>query len=400
MLDCDEVMDEFLINRGILIKNQQQRQEIKIMKSKEIPLSEENFFGKVSKNSINSDKSKERVQSITPLSVELLKANRSFSHASIPLPPRQPSLPRERDGKIPQNTKISPSSINSTLDEFIFPREVSGPKIEVINTVDLQGIPKDFQYIEESIYSSGVSLPDLDFLVGCDCFDCGKSEYCLCKENNNESLPYNKQGCLINFEKKTAIFECNDRCFCGPACNTRVVQKGRKIPLILQKFGDGRGWGVLAKQVIPKGTFVSQYVGEIITNQEASKRYKKYASTGAHQMMYLFDLDYNYENGLECDFTIDAFKYGNISHFINHSCEPNLTVRPVLVNNLDPRMHLIALFAAKEILPGEELCFDYMGLRDGSNNDHSRSLLSVGTLKKPKLKCLCGAVTCRKYVYL
>ena len=330
-------------------------------------------------------------RSIIAFSVEFSKTNQPFLHAPS-------SLPEEASFSSIEKPKAKlPIAIGGTLHERIFLKEANAPQIEIINTVDSQAIPKDFQYIEECIYSPKVSPPNFDLLVGCVCLDCDKSDYCPCKETNNEHPSYNKQGYFINFETKTAVFECNDRCLCGPACSTRVVQKGRKIPLLLQRFGDGRGWGVLAKQTIPKGTFVAQYAGEIITDQEASERYAKYKSTDAHHMMYLFNLDYNYEPGFGCDFMIDAFKYGNISHFINHSCEPNLTVRPVFVNNLDPRMHLIALFAAKEILPGEELCYDYMGLRDGSNNDNVQPLKR---LKTPKLKCLCGTATCRRHVFV
>ena len=41
-------------------------------------------------------------------------------------------------------------------------------------------------------------------------------------------------------------------------------------------------------------------------------------------------------------------------------CEPNLTVYGVWINNLDPRLPRIALFASKDIEKGEELTFDYM----------------------------------------
>ena len=64
---------------------------------------------------------------------------------------------------------------------------------------------------------------------------------------------------------------------------------------------------------ILKNQFVTEYVGEVLTNEEAEERGKIYDHVG---QTYLFDLDYN--EG-ECAFTIDAKKYGNISHFINHS---------------------------------------------------------------------------------
>lgn len=64
---------------------------------------------------------------------------------------------------------------------------------------------------------------------------------------------------------------------------------------------------------IKKGSFVTEYVGEVITNEEAEQRGKVYDAEGR---TYLFDLDYN---GGDCPFTVDAARYGNVSHFMNHS---------------------------------------------------------------------------------
>ena len=44
-----------------------------------------------------------------------------------------------------------------------------------------------------------------------------------------------------------------------------------------------QGWGVKARHEIPKGTFVCEYVGELITDSKADER---------KDDSYLFDLDY------------------------------------------------------------------------------------------------------------
>ena len=64
---------------------------------------------------------------------------------------------------------------------------------------------------------------------------------------------------------------------------------------------------------IRKNQFVMEYVGEIISSEEAEQRGKVYDEA---QQTYLFDLDLT--NG-EASYTIDAYHYGNASHFINHS---------------------------------------------------------------------------------
>lgn len=64
---------------------------------------------------------------------------------------------------------------------------------------------------------------------------------------------------------------------------------------------------------ILKNQFVTEYVGEVLTSDEAEERGKVYDHVG---MTYLFDLDYNDRHAA---YTVDAKKFGNISHFINHS---------------------------------------------------------------------------------
>ena len=58
---------------------------------------------------------------------------------------------------------------------------------------------------------------------------------------------------------------------------------------------------------------MTEYVGEILTSEDAETRGKKYDKMG---QTYLFDLDYNED---DCLYTIDAYRFGNVAHFINHS---------------------------------------------------------------------------------
>lgn len=56
-----------------------------------------------------------------------------------------------------------------------------------------------------------------------------------------------KKGCLVGFylNSRNPIYECNRRCKCGPDCKSRLVQKGRTVPLEIFKTAD-RGWGALS----------------------------------------------------------------------------------------------------------------------------------------------------------
>lgn len=88
-----------------------------------------------------------------------------------------------------------------------------------------------------------------------------------------------KEG--FDFKDPPLIFECNEMCRCNVAlCHNRVLQHG--ITARLQVYRTyGMGWGVKAVAPIQKGSFVCEYVGELISDSEADTR----------EDSYLFDLD-------------------------------------------------------------------------------------------------------------
>nr|XP_033779453.1 histone-lysine N-methyltransferase SUV39H1 isoform X3 [Geotrypetes seraphini] len=138
--------------------------------------------------------------------------------------------------------------------------------------------------------------------------------------------------------------------------------------------------------------------GQIITSEEAERRGQIYDRQGA---TYLFDLDY-----VEDVYTVDAAYYGNISHFVNHSCNPNLQVYNVFIDNLDERLPRIAFFATQTIWPGEELTFDYNMQVDPVDVESTRMDSNFGLAgmtgspkKRIRMECKCGTQTCRKYLF-
>jgi len=277
---------------------------------------------------------------------------------------------------------------------------VADPVIAVENYVDNEGPPKDFTYIRKSITSKQAdSLINFDesFLVPCECNRglCTKRT-CLCPINSNGSFAYDKLKRIL-LEPGSPVYECNKLCKCGDDCTNRVIQKGLNARVCIFRTDNGRGWGLKAREFIKKGRFVVEYVGEIITNEEAEERGKKYDAI--HQT-YLFDLDFNDRDAPV--FTIDAYKYGNVSHFINHSCDPNLHVYSVWVDTLDPRLPRIGLFAKRDIYCSEELTFDYMNMGTTENGGGTTSpgggsnvpvVIGQGGL------CACGTAKCRKFMF-
>lgn len=95
---------------------------------------------------------------------------------------------------------------------------------------------------------------------------------------------------------------------------------------------------------VKKGQFVIEYVGELIDEATCQERVRKGADITNYYMLTI-----------DKDCIIDAGPMGNLSRFMNHSCDPNCETQKWTVNG-DVR---VGLFASREIKEGEELTFDY-----------------------------------------
>lgn len=268
--------------------------------------------------------------------------------------------------------------------------------LTVENNIDLEGPPPGFIYVNEYVPSDGIIIPN-DPPIGCDCSEtCTPRNKSCCFSVNQSLFPYRGRG-RINVAQGTPIFECNKMCKCDSSCRTRVVQNGRKIPLCVFRTSSGCGWGVKTLRKIHHGEFVCDYVGEVISFEEAERRGRGYDAEGR---TYLFDLDFNSQ---DFPYTVDAATYGNVSHFINHSCEPNLAVWAVWVNCLDPNLPQLALFATREIERGEEITFDYMANASKETTmpvSPSRPRLTLPSENRGQLHhCKCNAGSCRRYLF-
>lgn len=284
--------------------------------------------------------------------------------------------------------------------------------LTVENLVDFEGPPADFVYVNERFAGKGVHIPD-DPIIGCDCAGtdgdstkrCSASSEC-CGKNSHSQFAYNYRN-SVRVPRGTPIFECNRRCSCGPECRNRVVQKGRKHSLCIYKTPNGCGWGVRTLRAIAQGQFICEYVGEILTYEETEKRGRIYDAEGR---TYLFDLDMNSNDN---PYTIDAAHHGNVSHFINHSCDPNSGVWAVWIDCMDLDLPRIALFALRRIEAGEELSIDYMNQSAATGGAAKVKALDAGDAgdsddetdvcqseqSKMQMACKCGTAKCRKYVF-
>jgi hypothetical protein len=118
------------------------------------------------------------------------------------------------------------------------------------------------------------------------------------------------------------------------------------------------GEGCYTTSVIRRGTRIIEYTGELISNQEADKRYD------GREITYLFGLS----NGRR---VIDG---NGVAALINHSCEPNCVAEEIRGR--------VWISAIRDIHRGEELTYDY-NLYDGEGD----------------VPCRCGARKCRGSLY-
>lgn len=145
------------------------------------------------------------------------------------------------------------------------------------NDLDEIKLPK-FKYVTKSlIFENSFQIEGRQSLRSCStCEDDCNSESCQCKE---AAMPnwYNDDGRLktdLSFPNPAMIFECNDTCGCNKMmCKNRVVQNGISVPLQVFRFeGSNMGWGVRSLRKILKGTFIAEYIGELLTDLEADRR--------------------------------------------------------------------------------------------------------------------------------
>ena len=143
----------------------------------------------------------------------------------------------------------------------------------------------------------------------------------------------------------------------SPAAETGVVIC--ETELIQFRHSRIHGTGGYARQAIPAGTRVIEYLGERITKAESLIQCEA-------DNVYIFDIGDEFDLNGNVDW--------NPARFLNHGCAPNCEAE------LDEgRIWIVAL---RDIAAGEELTFNYgYGLED--HREHP---------------CRCGATTCVGFI--
>ena len=203
-----------------------------------------------------------------------------------------------------------------------------------------------------------------------------KKSVAIDSDHENEPLNVDKGvyfgGCGHECLNRLSYIHCDPKvCPCGVFCRNKPFYK-LKTPEIEVFLTETKGWGVRAKEAIPQGTFLVEYVGEVVEEAEMKKRMEA-SKANKESHFYMMEMS----PGL----VIDARPKGNISRLLNSSCDPNCVSQKWHDGSTGEVR--VGLFTKREIAPGEELVYDYkfQHLLDDEGNS--------------KYTCQCGAVNCR-----
>ena len=164
---------------------------------------------------------------------------------------------------------------------------------------------------------------------------------CHCKRPNEPGVP----GCGDDCINRMTYTECGPSCHLNEKCSNAAIQK-HLSPAVVERFmTKEKGWGIRTKTAIPGGTFIMEYLGEVVTDKEFKRRMQTdYQKDSHHYCLHLGE-------GL----VIDGHRMGGECRFVNHSCKPNCEMQKWSVNGV----YRMGLFSLKSLPVDEELSYDY-----------------------------------------
>ena len=170
-------------------------------------------------------------------------------------------------------------------------------------------------------------------------------ECCQCKESCDAHCLNRIAGieCVGNSAKKSDQNNPYKNCNLGPSCGNRLLSS-RNCAKCKPVRERGKGWGLVSVHEIQKGGLVLEYVGEVIDEKTKRSRLETWSEEHPNDPNF-------YIMSLETGWYIDAREMGNLSRFINHSCDPNCQLTRVFVGGY----LRIAIVAIKYVAPGEFL---------------------------------------------
>ncbi|CAM6086683.1 unnamed protein product [Calypogeia fissa] len=255
-----------------------------------------------------------------------------------------------------------PHKLLTSAVSYLHKQRTSDPK-EVFNRLPVLDVAEDFtislEFLKEVMENDKEPPPYTHirrniFLIKKKRDDSDDGMTCSCGSEGSEC----GEGC----DCRVQSMSCSKDCVCKNICTNKPYRKEKRLKVVKTEFC---GWGAKAAEIVRKGEFIIEYIGEVIDDALCEKRLWAMKGRGINNF-------YMCEIGK--DFIIDATFKGNPSRFLNHSCQPNCKLEKWRVDG-ETR---VGVFALRDIPVGEPLTYDYRYVEFGAN-----------------VKCQCGAPNCR-----
>ncbi len=171
----------------------------------------------------------------------------------------------------------------------------------------------------------------------------GETPACHCKWPADRAA----RGCTDNCINRLTYTECDPAsCPLGAErCANMAIQKHLSSAAVERFMTLEKGWGIRVRSPVPAGTFIMEYLGEVVSDREFKRRMlTDYQKDSHHYCLYLGE-----------GMVIDGHRMGGECRFVNHSCKPNCEMQKWSVNG----QYRMALFSTKDLASNEELTYDY-----------------------------------------
>eukprot|EP00966_Prymnesium_polylepis_P152408 3520525-Prymnesium_polylepis.1 len=180
--------------------------------------------------------------------------------------------------------------------------------IPAYNEFDNEPAPSDFTYVTQCVVNEGVRL-----LLGGPMREPWPCPYEDVGSANLLDMPYDSEGRFLHTPHTVeSVYECTLACCCDMRCKNRQVQLGPRFRLEVYRCGEtegkfSKGWGVRSPDFIPRGSFLCEYIGEYISDDEAESRGIRYDN---QKMSRLMDVSGDGKDVVRM--CIDATKFSNL----------------------------------------------------------------------------------------
>ncbi|XP_012274643.1 probable histone-lysine N-methyltransferase CG1716 [Orussus abietinus] len=318
-----------------------------------------NYGSTINQDTLSSSGPKTESGFMSPLAVSSTSVstsgNGSACISTLKVLPTNIEKPVEKDSRC--ETPIVVENASAVLpSQVVIGSKIPLPMVLQIKDREMEERLSQFEHLRENLYLTERYTNKETKRMVCDCF------------LTEDEISRGELGCGEDCLNRLLMIECGSRCVVGDRCTNKRFQNCEYAKCEVFRT-EKKGFGLRATVDLFAGEFIMEYVGEVVDPKDFRRRAKEYSKDKNRHYYFM---------ALKSDQIIDATMKGNVSRFINHSCDPNSETQKWTVNG-ELR---IGFFNKKFIAAGEEITFDYHFQRYG----------------KEAQKCFCEATNCRGWI--